>query len=847
MTGNIKKSLNILGGELRLQLIVFSALVVFFLLSMTGIKVFRLDERLLPVTFILLYMLCISFVLPWQTNLKGGISSGYCRYYLSLPVKTWQLYFWPLLSRLLLISLFAVIVYVSYRLFFGYANEYYFYPKRLWMYTKISVILYLLIQAFAWTKDSFRNLHVYAIAAIIICSLACPWIISGVFNDIYFPLVAVGLAYIASCGVKNLRNGIVRYLPLIPTNASKLSRCKSVSFSSAITAQFYQEWKQTWFFMPVVFLSFMIIVISLMLKSARHYNFSNDIALFMQNYLFMVLILPLLGIIYMDNRGFRSGYIDNMPLSSASLAKIRYWCFLLSLSICWLILIGFAFCRFILQYNKLASGLQGAWPELCRSPYVLLWFGMMIVIWGLFMALFLASGYMYKRWFTGSLAVITLLAVFFIERDNIFSMESEETTYLVFVLMFMLIHVIKSGLIYLHNARLLSKIIFTVFAVFFCCGYTILVGHYWFLMALPFVIGSVYPLMAIRYKFSSRRSELPRTGFPWRYAAMFLLIFSLFAIYTCSVDRYQQNEFNAIINSYSREKQEYKYPQCSNIKIKEFIESNAPDRDTIIRNFNRYSQYSGGTLRTVIDSVQNLIRSNIEEKRYDQAFRYLLFQYQFSERFYSPGLYMTNEFSFMRQIYHHYQPGRKDLQILMSLQRGMLKKGFDIAKWRMIDAMEVLRPEYNSILYHRYRYMFSRKKYSTPYFTGFRRQFFSPLINSAKVYTANNLSHSIQCIDYLSGTGEDRFVMIHKLDRYIVNKYLYCVAALQRGIILTAVTQYRDKYGKIPDTLKYLVPEFLSDRELYVYKYGDNGATSFFVRPEEADIKYWYITSHGGG
>ena len=293
MTGKLKKTLSILNGEFRLQLVVFCAVVAFFLLSMSCIKFFRFDERLLPVMFILIYMLIISFVLPWQTNLKGGISPGYCRYYLSLPVKTWQLYFWPLLSRLLLIVLFAAIVYVSYRLFFGYENEYYFYPRRIWNYTKISLMVYLVLQAFAWTKDSFKNLHIYFIAVFIICAFACPGIISGAFNDMYFPAVAIVLIVASFWGVRNLRKGIVRYLPLLPGVISRVSCYKVVSYRSATTAQFYQEWKRTWFFMPVIYLGFIILMMTLMIRSTgihSKYIMSRDLTLMFHFFLSFVLL-----------------------------------------------------------------------------------------------------------------------------------------------------------------------------------------------------------------------------------------------------------------------------------------------------------------------------------------------------------------------------------------------------------------------------------------------------------------------------------------------------------------------------------------------------------------------------
>ena len=159
MANNLKKSLAILKQELGLQVITVSMVTGAVLLSLLVTKLFYPVENELAGMFIGFYTVLIGLVLPWQMNTKGQLEIGYCRYHLSLPVASWQLYLIPLIFRLLLIFVFIGTELVVYKIcYHEMSGRVYITLDNILTLTKISLLLYLTLQAYGWSKESFKNL-----------------------------------------------------------------------------------------------------------------------------------------------------------------------------------------------------------------------------------------------------------------------------------------------------------------------------------------------------------------------------------------------------------------------------------------------------------------------------------------------------------------------------------------------------------------------------------------------------------------------------------------------------------------------------------------------------------------
>ncbi len=307
MANNFKKSLAILQYEFRLQVITVAMVTGAVVLSLSVAKLYYPVENELARMFIAFYTIVIGLVLPWQMNTKGDIELGYCRYHLSLPVSTWKLYLIPLLFRILLIFVFIGIELLFHKIFYhGASARVYVTLDNMLTYIKISLLIYLTFQAYGWSKDSFKNLFILLGTVLIALAFIRISLIPYSIENPYFAILSLALILLAVVGGRSLRFGIIYRLPSLHLllnlfGTKKYNKAKI--FKNMFAAQFYHEWRRTWFYMPM--LTTATIIFCLLVKfrnNSTTYDFLG-LAIF---YLAMMLIVPLCGIVLLKNRGFKS-------------------------------------------------------------------------------------------------------------------------------------------------------------------------------------------------------------------------------------------------------------------------------------------------------------------------------------------------------------------------------------------------------------------------------------------------------------------------------------------------------------------------------------------------------------
>ena len=72
-------------------------------------------------------------------------------------------------------------------------------------------------------------------------------------------------------------------------------------------------------------------------------------------------------------------------------------------------------------------------------------------------------------------------------------------------------------------------------------------------------------------------------------------------------------------------------------------------------------------------------------------------------------------------------------------------------------------------------------------------------------------------------SGQQKFFTIQKINTgFIINHHYNLIACnhITKSIIQVGLQQYRDKYGKKPQSLSRMVPEFLEENELYLISIG---------------------------
>jgi hypothetical protein len=412
MNRTLKSSIAIFKQEFNLQFITAGFFFAFFLISMLWTKYNYSNENGLPKLFIVFYTATFGFALPWQTNTKGHIVPEYGRYNLSLPVHSWQLYFLPLFSRLLLLVGFVAFATLLHGALYGFLNGRYIDLENILYYLKVSVLVYLILQTFAWTKDSFKNLFLWLGIALAVCVFRIPEILIRVFDndyiEVYYSCTAI-LLILAAAGLLNLRKGLIFELPGLKSIAdlfSKFGKTKEKVFSSPEKAHFYHLWKHSWIIMPGMMTGVIIITHIIAIKAGGSYSFLRDLLSIFTVFAVTTLAAPLIGIIF-GNKCFKSNYIDNMPISSRSLAKVKLKCFCLSYAISLGIFLLWILCKLFVD-GKLLQAINASNQIILHSSGVIIWIFAAFIIWAFILAFIVVSAVSKNRIFTSLLFITTL-------------------------------------------------------------------------------------------------------------------------------------------------------------------------------------------------------------------------------------------------------------------------------------------------------------------------------------------------------------------------------------------------------------------------------------------------------
>jgi hypothetical protein len=847
MANNLNKSLAILKQEFGLQLITVGMVTGTVLLSLLVTKLFYPMENDLPGMFIGFYTVLIGLVLPWQMNTKGQLEVGYCRYHLSLPVASWQLYLIPLIFRLLLIAVFIGIELLLYRILYGGLNRYYLTPGNMWYFTKISLLIYLALQAYAWSKDSFKNLYLYLSVAVAVCAFVSPAIIPNTVENSYFTVLVLFFIVLAIVGVRNLRFGTILELPGLQSIFNLMQKSKQIkekSFRSAVAAQFHYEWKRTWFYMPLGTLLAIIFIFWIPLKNGKVFK---DLLITLIScsfsYIVTILLISIIGIVLIDNKGFKSSYINHLPLDSKCLAEIKLKCFSLSFAISLLLLL--LSCFILYGCNGSLRDLVNAGNfELMQSPALLIWFAMALVILSFILAFFIASAYINNRAISIILPIATL--IYYLSGALSFVSVVEITGYLPLATMVYSMIAIKFGLLYLKKKNNLIKTVYSVVALVVSFIFVLLTNQVVFLTIIPVVLILCFPLMAYKQKILQQRHESGnvKIKLPWKLIKVVSFVFMAFAIYTYVVNLQQNKKLKKNIRECETIN---KTPVISEtqMNVGAFISKNMPGKAENIKKLEAYLEkhyHKKIAISTItadskacyntIGFVHELFDESFENQQYSRAFNYYFFSSKLrlacKER--RPILFADR----LRIILAYYTPTSKELNQLDKLLKKALHRNINFQKKKLKQDVSYWGNGDAPIRMYIYGSSLPLDKFMGLKLRTFSDLTIAPLITSIKINNVTTSLKLIKCLNYLLDE-KDRDCLSIKVYTDSLSEftfYLRDTNDIQKAIVYVAMLKYRHKYGNYPDVLKQLVPEFLNKNDLYIAIYDNN---DYFFRNLQTD------------
>lgn len=861
MANKFKKSLAILQHEFQLQVYTVGTVIIFFILAFAMTKSMNSAENELPKMFIIFYTMIIGLVLPWQMNTKGHISPGYCRYHLSLPVATWQLYLLPLACRLLLLFVFIGIELLLYNILYGGAHHHYLNAGEMWQFSKISLLIYLTLQAYGWSKDSFKNLYFYLGIAFAVYAFVKPAMIPNIITDRYFSITVLFLVALAIVGVRNLRFGTIFVLPSIQNIFNlmrKKRQGKEKNFKSAVSAQFHYEWQRTWFYMPVG------ILLAIFLRFLFHVKYGQDLytihdllglAFF---YAVVILLVSVIGIVFIDNKGFKSSYINHLPIATKYLAEIRLKCFSLSFAIS----LAMLFLSGIILYsynNKISEIITATNFEFMNSPTLLIWFVASLFIWSFAVAFFIASTYFNNRIISIALPVLVLF--YYISGKFVFGFYSGNDyelwimpKYMPLATMIFAMVTIKLGLLYLNKRNVLIKAAYIVTAAVASFAWVLLSNQLLVFIIAPVVLICCFPLMAYKHKMLQQRHENSNTKIklPWKLVNIVSLILVAFASYTYIVNQQQERKLKRIIQACETINT---IPTANSKKINVglFIDKNMPYKAENIKPLKQYFSLRQtpwvkiSSIKTdskacyaIVSFFDRLIYTSIRDKKYARAFKYYLFSNElaltnhidYTDRYYyyrlvNPStLYMTLQY---------YNPTDKELTELDNMLKQIftlyiisIKKELNkaVSSWENGNAMELSKYGINS---KNYRFIWLNVH-------NISNLTLSPIITGKKIdHSASTLS-LIKSLNFMLGEKKyDR--LSFKMGAGYPIHGTYPMRAIQKARVYIAMLRYRHKYGKFPNELKQLAPEFINSYELYLI----NDSTDYYYNRNRVHKKSYLI------
>jgi hypothetical protein len=837
MANKFKKSLAILQQEFQLQVYTVGSVIIFFTLAFAMTKSMTPVENELPKLFIGFYTMIIGLVLPWQMNTKGHISPGYCRYHLSLPVATWQLYLLPLVFRLLLISIFIGIELLLYQALYGGNYHHYLNPGNMLYFAKISLLIYLILQAYAWSKDSFKNLYLYLGIAVIICAFTKPGIISNAVENGYFAIIVLFFVALAIVGVRNLRFGKICVLPGLQNIfnlARKGKRIKEKNFKSAVATQFYYEWQRTWFYMPLGSLFAIIFIFFVPLKAGRVFK---DLFITLISgsfsYVVTILLISIVGIVLIGNKGFKSSYINHLPLDSKYLAAIKLKCFSLSFAIALLLLLVSSLILYGCN-GSLRDLVNAGNFELMQSPALLIWFAMALVIWSFILAFFIASVYISNRAISIILPIVALIYCF--SGALSFSSVVEVAGYLPLATMVYALIAIKFGLLYLGKKKNIIKTVYAVVAFFVSFMFVLLTNQVVFLSIIPLVLIFCFPLMAYKQKILQQRHESGnvKIKLPWKLITVVSFIFMTFVIYTYVVNQQQKKKLRKIIRecetinkisevdekkmnvgAFISENMPYK---AENIKKLEIELEKCYHRKIDISNIVADSKVCYKTIGFVCD----LLDKSLENQQYSRSLNYYLFSSKLRLACKERRIIL---FAYrLKMILAYYTPTPEELNQLDNLLKKALYLNIKFQKKKLKQDVSYWENPDASMETYIYGNSLPSNKFMGLELRSIADLTIAPLSTSRKINYATTSLNLIKCLNYLQSEKEQDGLSIKVYTNYLslFAFYLRDTNDIQKAIVHVAMLKYRHKYGNYPDALKLLVPEFLNKNDLYIAIYDNN-------------------------
>ena len=655
MNRTVKSSIAIFKQEFKLQFITAGLFFAFFLISMLWTKYSYNNENELPKLFIILYTTTFGFALPWQTNTKGNIVPEYGRYNLSLPVHSWQLYFLPLLTRLLLLVSFVAFTALLHGALYGFLNGRYIDLEHILYYLKVSILVYLILQTFAWTKDSFKNLFLWLAIAFIVCLLKIPKILIRIFDndciEVYYSC-AVILLILAAAGLLNLRKGLIFELPGLKNFTdlfSKFGKTKEKVFSSPEKAHFYQLWKRSWSIMPATITGVITATHIIAIKTGGSYYLFKDVLSILTVFAVTTLSAPLIGIIF-GNKCFKSNYIDNMPISSRSLAKVKLTCFCLSYAISLGIFLLWIMYKLFID-GRLLQAINASNQIILHSPGVIFWIFAAFIVWAFILAFIVVAAVSKYRVFT-SLLFIATLGYFLFPQQFIRAISPSDMLLIVIlpvILYIFLIHIFpqankffmifslilmatfgsylsKQPILYEYFNPPIPFYVRTPFYVTLFCSISVLVSSklfmewrnikkpaaqfsafmivsilavpysyfackYTYLLFLPLVLLFSYPLTAFTNSIQAKRHEIDNKKLilSWPLMLTVLFIFFAFSIYTYLLNSHQKIELDYVVKQCAAvtPKKTISIPRATQGK-EEYVKQNMPYRDKLLPEFNKF-------------------------------------------------------------------------------------------------------------------------------------------------------------------------------------------------------------------------------------------------------------------
>jgi hypothetical protein len=840
MNKTVKSSLAILKQEFGLQYITASFFLFFFAASMLWARYSSNQESELPKLLIILYTSTFGFVLPWQTNTKGHIAPEYCRYNLNMPVQTWQLIILPLLSRFLLIFFFVALEISIHGVLYGFLNGRYISLDNMIYYTKISILVYLVLQAFAWSKNSFKNLFLWLAIAFAVCTIKTPRIILRVFDNdrisIYYILIFL-LLLLAAAGVSNLRKGLIFELPGLKVISDFLSRVKIGkyrAFTNAGKAHFYQEWKLSWSVMPAMTLA-TIVTFHIIAVRNNNYNFPRDLLNILTVFFITTVSAPIVGII-VNGKCFKSTYVNNLPINSRALAGVRLKSFCLSYAISLGIFLLWILHKIFID-EHLLEAIYTRNQIILDSPGVIIWLIITFIVWAFISAFIVISAVLKYRVYTFIL-LTAMIGYFLFHHQIIKYFHLYPNSVPIFPVLFCVVAVLVT--VKLCMSKLPAKSFLTRLVVIFIIAgltvlYTLFACKYTYMLILPLCLIFLYPLNALTQTIHTKRHEHYHGNFILSRRIMFtvMLIFLCFSLFIYFLNLKQKKELDKAIKQCQSSiikpsPDPYLQPTRS---LDNYVKQNMPYRNELLPKLEKFtkkkqSKYGHVTTGYTYGNILNFLYKNINDmfysKKYEQALELTLFNLKTSIRY---DRYHYNYLN--RNIYKIPTKAKELLPKLKSIKL-LLRKS---AKYKinsnirflndLVNLLKENSTKYNGTTFSlssRKLYLFrlrTRKNNKTSNIPDFEQLFLSPLCLNDRINYTLTIHEVIKCVNYTL-TGKNKPDLTKKIDINLISIYeTYAYNMIISSLVAIAVTEYRIQNGKAPSSLQQLVPEYLQEHELY--------------------------------